>query len=313
MPGSNSMMQRAVLASREAVPYVGEALVPADGVRDLRSFGFAEPDPKRLDNKNAVKRTFGPSPAAYDTGAATIALSLGIPVRAPTANGSLPQDIAEFLVAAGMAETVNVGASVVYSAPTPDDIALAPTASLAVYEAGMVYDMIGTRGNFTIEGKPGQQVILNTQCRAPFVLPSVDTAVPVVSAPVGVPLVFSGGLAITEDGSAIDIGSFSFTLGNELADEVTNTGVKVLVPNRTPMLRIDPLAVATTSEWQKLISGGTVAFVADFNGMKLEITKAQLVENRAQDRNQRIANAQAWETTETAGDDHFTLTFTAPA
>lgn len=61
MASSINMVRRAILVKREAVPGTPETLTAIDGIRDLREFGFIEPNFNRLDDRNAVKTTFGPS------------------------------------------------------------------------------------------------------------------------------------------------------------------------------------------------------------------------------------------------------------
>lgn len=309
MPASIAMLARAVLLQREGVPNVPEVLTDADGIKDIREFGFIEPDFKRIEANNAAKRTFGPSPAQFDAAAATVGLKLGVPVRRPAAGGSVPPDIAELLIACGLTETINVGASVVYSATTPSDLNAAPSATLEVYEAGKKYTLAGTRGDFTLSGKPGSPVMLQADLKAKWSLPAANVSVPAVAAPTGLPLVFSGALAITEDGAAIDVGSFEFSLGNQVEEDVSSSGLRIIILNRTPVLKINPLAVATVAEWDKLTSGTVAAFVADFNGMKLNIGKAQLVEQGSEERAGRLVRSRTWECLETTGDDMFTLTF----
>lgn len=236
-----------------------------------------------------------------------------MPVRAPATDGDLPPDIAELLIACGLAETVNVATDVVYQPATPDDITLAPSASLGIYEAGKAHTMAGARANLPLSGQPGQELLARFTVRAPWADPVADQTEPTVTAPTGSPLLFAGALAITEDGSDIDIGSVEIDLGNVLEDDVNNVGVRVLGKDFNPVIRINPLAVATVSEWDKLVNGGEIAIVATWNGLVINAPQCQLVDMGSEESSGRIRRAKTWQMNESAGDDQFTATFTTPA
>ena len=303
---------RSVLVKREAVPGTPETLVAGDAIRDGREFGFLEATFPRVDDANVLKNSFGPGKASHDLGAATQGISLAVPVRAPVADGDLPPDIAELLIACGLAETVNAGTSVVYQPATPEDITAAPAVSMAIYEGGNLHPMNTARANMVLSGQPGQNLRAQFTVRAPWVDPTGDQDIPTVAAPVGTLLQFAGAVAITEDGSTIDIGSLELDLGNQLDDEVTNVGVSVLRSNFNPMIKIDPRAVATVPEWDKLTGGGEIAIVATWNGLVINAPKCQLVEMGSKESAGRIRREKTWQLNETAVDDQFTMTFTAP-
>lgn len=311
MPSIN-MTARGVLVKREAVPGTPETLVAGDAIRDAREFGFLEPSFPRVEDKNVLKNTFGSGKAGHDLGAATQGISLTIPVRAPVANGSLPPDIAELLIACGLAETISAGIKVVYKPSTPADINAAPAVSMAVYEGGNAHAMTAARANLVLSGQPGQNLRAQFTVRAPWAAPTGNQDMYATVAPVGTLLQFAGAIAITEDGNPIDIGSLELDLGNQLDDEVTNVGVSVLRSDFNPVIRIDPRAVATAPEWDKLTSGTEIAIVATWNGLVINAPKCQLIEMGSKESAGRIRRTKTWQLNETTGNDQFTLTFTAP-
>jgi len=313
MPVSINTTARAVLVKRETTPGSAETLVAADGIRDLREFGFLEPSFPRVDDANVVKSTFGPAKASHDLGAATQGISLGVPVRAPAANGNPPPDIAELMIACGLEESLTGSTNAVYKPATPTDITTAPAVSMGVYEAGNAHVLTGARGNMVLTGQPGQNLLAKFTVRAPWSAPTGNNPIPTVASPVGALMQFAGALAITEDGSAIDIGSIELGLGNQLDDDVNNIGVRVLRSGFNPTIKINPLAVATVPEWDKLTGGGEITIIATWNGLVISAPKCQLVEMSSEESASRIRRTKTWQLNETTGDDQFTFTFTAPA
>ena len=301
---------RQALIQREATPGTAETLSASEGITDLRELGVVEPDFKPLDNQRINKGTFGPPQAQHELGAATLAANLTVPIRAPSAAGDTPPDIAEILAACGLAETINAGTDVVYQPATPSDLTAAPAATIEIYEAGKKYQMVGARGDFTINAQAGQQTLLQANFRAPWATPTGGNTPPDVAAPSGSPLVFTGAVAITEDGADIAIGSLELAWQAELNDDVDSTGVRILRTNWNPVLRINPWAVASAVEWDKLINATSVALKADWTGMVLDAPQAQLLSMGSEIQNRRIRRTQEWQLNESAaGDDQFTLTF----
>jgi len=312
MPGSNSILAREVLVKREATPYTAETLAAGDGVPDVAELGFLDIDFKRLDNANAVKNTWGAPTARFETGAAVQRVRIVVPVRAPAANGSVPPgNLDDLLFAVGLKETITASTRVTYTPQTPSDVDQAQSATLAVYEAGKAHSLVGARGDLTLSGQPGQPLLAAFELAAPWATPTANQSTPAVADPSGAPLTFAGATAVTEDGSAIDIGTFELALQNRVEDHVYAGGVKVLITNFEPVIKVNPFAVASALEWDKLTSATTVAFVANFNGFKLTASKCQLVEMGGEERTGRVARAKVWECKETSGDDHFELEFTA--
>ena len=313
MPASISILQRAVLVGREGTPYSAATLDgTTHGVRDFLEMDF-KPDIQRIETRNLAKTTFGPSPAQFDAGGSAYALSLIAPVRKATSAGDKP-DISEFLFACGMKETVSAGVSVKYEPQTPLDPNAAQTSTLEVYEAGVKYRMVGSRGTFTLNGSPGSGLTSKFDLRSPFATSTTDTTIPTVPAPSGARLTFAGAAATTEDGSVIDIGTFEFALNAEISKDVGSEGVTIYIVNMIPTFKINPFSVVTVSDWDRLIASTTVAFQADFEqggsqSMILDIPKANLVETGAEERSGRIARPQTWECIETNGDDAFSLLF----
>lgn len=310
MAASISFLRRALLVGRETTPYQAASLIATThGLADIREIDFT-PDIKRIDSTNLVKQTYGPSQAQWDAAGSMVSLNVTTPVFKPVTPGSLPPGLAELLFACGLQETINTGVSVVYTPQTPISTYDAQTATLEFYEAGKRHRLIGARGTFTLIGKPGQPLLCKVEVKAPWEMPVGGVDAPVAAA-AGVPLTFSGAVAVTEDGGEIDIGSFEFSLGAELVEDVGSTGATVYLTNHTPILKINPFAVANAAEWDRLVNANQVAFLADFgsSNLVLNIGQAQLTETGNENRGGRFSHPQTWECLENSGDDQFSLIF----
>jgi len=285
-------------------------LTAANGIGDLADLGFLEVDPKRMDTPNMAKGQFGNVAAQNDTGAAVQSVSASTPVRAASAAGSVPADVAElFAGLCGMSETINVGTSVVYAPQTPSDLDTAPTASLALYEAGKLSSFVGARGNVKLSATVGQRLLAQFDIKSPYAAPTPNQSIPVVTHTAGNPLTFTGAVAVTEAGNAVDIGSIELDLGNDVVEHVTNQGIKILVKENAPKITINPVALVTAVEWDALLTSASVAINANFGagGMVLDIPSAQLVDMGSEDQDGRIGRSKTFECL--GGDSAFTLTF----
>lgn len=306
---SNSILQKAIRVGRESAPYQAATLTSGHTLASISEFDF-KPDPLQIDQKNLAKRTFGPAKPAFDAGGSSFTVSLTVPVFAPSAPGSKPE-ISELLIAAGLAESVDTGVAVVYTPHTPPDPNTAPTVTVEVYDAGSKYRMVGSRGSFSLHASPKDGVTCKVELSSPWETPTPNTDAPATPSLPGAKLLFSGATAITEEGNEIDIGTFEFNLTAEIVKDTGSTGLTVYLVNHAPTLKINPFAVTTASDWQRLITSQTVAFHASFNNgaMVLDIPVAALTKTSAKDRAGRVSNEQEWSCLETNGDDQFTLTF----
>ncbi len=306
---SISVLGKAIRVGRESTPYQAAALSVAHGMSNLHELEF-KPDLQRLDNKNLAKTTFGPAPATFDAGASSCKLTTVVPIYPVSAPGSLPE-IAELLIACGLLETVNAGVEVLYTPQTPADPNTAPTATLEMYEAGIKQRMVGARGTFTLTGSPKEGLQCKFELSAPWELPATNISLPTIPPLLAAPLSFSTAAMITEDGSTIDIGMFEFALNAEITIETGSTGVTAYLTNHKPTLKINPFAVTTASDWNRIMASQLVAFSASFGsgGVLLNIPRANLVESDSTARGGRVSRAQTWECVETIGDDQFSITF----
>jgi len=310
MAASNLMIQRALLAKREATAYSAETLTASEGLGDIADLGFLSVDAKRIDNKNNAKLDFGNVEAQHDTGAAVMSLAVSVPVRAAPSAGAVPANVAELLAGlCGLSETITASTSVVYAPVTPTDLDAAPSCSLALYEAGKSIPFTGARGSFRLSAKTNERAIMAFEVKAPYTLPTANQTVPSVSASSGDALVLSGAVAVTEGGTSVDISSIEFDFGGEIVEHHGSNSTKIFIRDNAPKITINPVALTSAVEWDALMAATSVAIVANFSsgGMILNIPTAQLVDMSSEDRSGRIGRSKTFECL--GGDSAFTLTF----
>ncbi len=301
------MIKRAFLIKREAVPGTAETLLAADGIGDFIELGLVTPDLKRMDTNNQIQQEHGHAKSQHDEGAASLPITGTVPVRRAAAPGSKP-DISEILAGlCGLAEAVTAGTKVVYTPQTPDDPYAHAAASTAQYEGDKLYLGVAARGNFTLSGQQGQRLQLAFDGKAPFTRPTTGNTAPTVAKPTAQAMAFSGAVAVTEDGSAIRVGSLEFSPNFEIVEQPNSDGVAILVVQNKPTVKINPNAVANQMEWDKLLDATSIAIKATWTGLVLDCPTCQLAEAPPADRDGIIAHEKVFECL--GGDSSFSLEF----
>ncbi|WP_167631561.1 hypothetical protein [Mariprofundus ferrooxydans] len=266
--------KRSISIKRQAVLGTLETLLAADGIGDIADFSFAKPDTKRINTENMAQQSFGHTIARYDDGASVLPMTLTVPVYRAAAPGSIPGNgVSEILAGlCGLTETINAGVSVVYAPNTPADLINAPRASLELIEGGDSYPLVDARGNVVLTGKPGQDLQIKTDLKAPFALPTPGASPISVSDPAGTPMRFTGSVAVTKDAAAIDIGSLELDLGLEVVEVPYSGGTRIIIKNGKPMLKIPTNAVVGETRWQQLRSATSFTLQATWSGLVIDMT-----------------------------------------
>jgi len=183
------------------------------------------------------------------------------------------------------------------------------------YEDGLLYKLLGAVGPITFEAAMNALIAKSTR-QAKYTAPSA-VALPTWAAPTQeVFRMTSALMSITEGGSTINIGAFTFDPGTEV-QEAYETGQHYFeVANRKPTIKIDPRAVATADAWNALTNCASAAIVATFTnslGETLVFTANKCVpmEIAPGDRAGRITRQKTFSLKETAGDDQYSIKWTA--
>lgn len=306
-PGYSSLL-KAVLGKRETTPYTDSNPSASYALASFQSFQI-DPDLQRIDKENLGRRTFGGDPAMFDQDASFCNLKFDTPAFRPAAPGAKPT-VAEFLFACGLKEVITAGVSATYSNQTPPNTYLAPSSTIVAYEGGQEFRMIGARGTFGLKGSAKDGVVFS------FDLASKWSQTTVVSPPVqpalpSSPITFSTASIITSNNEEIDISAIDFSLGNNLVKNQSSVGARVYIDNFKPVLKINPVTVASTSDWYRIINAQEFELNASFNNgaLVLNFPRCVMVKSAHKDSAGRVSREREFECCEDGNGVRFSLTF----
>lgn len=265
-----------------------------------------------------LKGTFGPGASVTTKQAMSLEVVTRVRGLGQGAGALLTPAIHSWLLASGhTVVTAGDGTTVARSAeykPSSVEANLKSTTDY-FYEDGLLYKLLGAVGPLTFEAAMNALIAKSTR-QSKYTVPTV-VALPTWAAPAQeVFRMTSALMTITEGGSTVNIGAFTFDPGTEV-QEANETGQHYFeVANRKPTIKIDPRAVATTAAWAALTSCTSAAIVATFTnslGETLVFTANKCVpmEIAPGDRAGRNTRQKTFSLKETAGDDQYSIKWTA--
>lgn len=183
------------------------------------------------------------------------------------------------------------------------------------YEDGLRYVLLGAANGLSFEATMNALMCKFTP-QAKYTAPTVQ-ALPAWAAPTQqIFRMTSALMTITEGGAAVNIGAFTFDTGTKVEEayEVGNHFFEV--GDRDPTISIDPLANPVVSDWLALANCTSAALVATFtNGLGETLVfnapKCVPMEIAPGSRAGRITRQKKFSLKETAGDDQYTIKWTA--
>lgn len=309
---------KVLLSKVEGTKGVDSAPVPAsDLIMPNGELQISLPTEKDT-GEGDIKGTFGPGDSV--TLKQTLGLEISSRVRGlGGVGGALTPDIHALLIASGHAVTLAGDGMATPRTATYKPTSVAATienaaATTYFYEDGLLYKLLG--GVNTLSFEAAMAVLMaKASIQAGYVAPSV-IALPAWSAPDGEIFRMTSALcAITEDGSAINIGSFTFDCGVDVQENYETGSHFFEIANRNPTLVIDPKAVATVADFTALTNSTGFAFIATFTNsvgetLVFSAPNAQLNEISSADRAGRITRQKTFSLKETTGDDQYTIKWT---
>ncbi len=309
---------KVLLSKVEGTKGVDSAPVPAsDLIMPNGELQISLPTEKDT-GEGDIKGTFGPGDSV--TLKQTLGLEISSRVRGlGGVGGALTPDIHALLIASGHAVTLAGDGAATPRTATYKPTSVAATienaaATTYFYEDGLLYKLLG--GVNTLSFEAAMAVLMaKASIQAGYVAPSV-IALPAWSAPDGEIFRMTSALcAITEDGSAINIGSFTFDCGVDVQENYETGSHFFEIANRNPTLVIDPKAVATVADFTALTNSTGFAFIATFTNsvgetLVFSAPNAQLNEISSADRAGRITRQKTFSLKETTGDDQYTIKWT---
>lgn len=296
----------------DAAPVVASDLILPNG--DL---AIAIPTEQDMGDGD-LKGTFGPGDSVTTKQSMSVEVATRVRGLGQGAGALLTPAIHPWLLASGhTVVTAGDGATVARSATyTPSSVeANQKSTTDYLYEDGLLYKLLGAVGPISFEASMAALMAKTTR-QSKYSAPTV-IALPAWSTPTQKIFRMTSALCtVTEGGPAVNIGAFTFDPGTDV-QEANETGLlEFLVANRNPILSIDPRAVATAADWLALTNATSVQVIATFTnelGETLVFTAPKCVPSEIApgDRAGRITRAKKFSLKETAGDDQYTIKWTA--
>lgn len=265
-----------------------------------------------------LKGTFGPGDSVTTKQSMSVEVTTRVRGLGQGAGALLTPAIHPWLLASGhtvvtAGDGVTVARSATYT-PSSVEANLRSTTDY-LYEAGLLYRLLGAVGPISFEASMAALTAKSTR-QARYTAPTV-VALPAWAAPAQRIFRMTSALCVvTEGGTAVNIGAFSFDPGTDVQEAAETGNLEFLVANRNPIISIDPRAVATAAELLALTNATSVQIVATFTnelGETLVFTAPKCVSSEfgRGDRAGRITSAKKFSLKETNGDDQYTIRWTA--
>lgn len=190
------------------------------------------------------------------------------------------------------------------------------TATRYFYENGLLYKLLGSVNDLSFEASMGA-LMAKYKVQSKYTAPAAG-ALPAWAAPTQKLFRMTSALCVmNEGGSPVNIGSFTFDPGVSI-EEANETGIFAFrVADRKPTIKIDPRAVSgSLADWTALTNCTSFALVATFTneiGETLVFTANKAVPSdiKAGSRAGRQIRSKTFSLKETAGDDQYSIVWTA--
>ena len=303
-----------VALKAEAAEGVKETLAAAD-VINATNARFT-PDVK-MNPSNLAQGTMSPTPAR--PGLRSAKISFDVLLRGNKAGPGSPPDFSAAMRCSGWDETVTASTSVAYS-PAKQSTVI-PSATVGVFEDGVIKRIWGARGTVRMRAKVGETVVLS------FEFTGADWEVvdgPLLSGvtydTTEAPVFMDAGLTLDGGGSAV-LTQLDFDLANTIAlrqDVNAASGhLAARITGRKPTVTIDPemLKVAEHDFFGKWRAGSLMALAASLgstagNTIAISAPKIQYQRLTTNSRDGVAALSAQAMCCKDAGDDEFVLTIT---
>jgi hypothetical protein len=265
-----------------------------------------------------LKSTFGPGESVTIKQAMSIEISTRVRGLGQGASALLVPSIHAMLMASGhdynpTGDGSATPRAVVYT-PTSVEASL-KSATGYFYEDGLLYKLIQAANNLSFEASMTALMAKGT-AQAGYLAPTV-VAIPAISAQTEEVFRMTSTLcAVTDEGTPINIGSFTFDPGVDIQESYATGEHFFEVANRNPTLVIDPKAVATADDWNALTNATSVEIIATFTNsigetLVFHFPRAVPSDMSSGDRAARITRGKTFSLKETATDDQYSITWTS--
>ena len=309
------------ITNREAIFVKTETTYGTDAVptgADAVQVSEISPSPNegaRIYERNIVKSTLGKLQPLY--GGSLFALEFTVELKSGAALGTAPE-YGRLLEACGSLETIVASTSVAYS-PLSSGI---ESVSIYYYMDGIVFKLVGCRGNFSLSGAVGEPLKIQFRMVGRLAEDPSDASTLSPTYDTNKPQLFSALNCFTVNAYNPAISEFSMDLGNTVAtppDANSDDGYgQVRVAGRDPRGSFNPeMTLIADQDWlddwrtstQRALS---LVLGATTDKYTLSLPQVSYLEPGFDDRDGIRALPLGFKADETtAGDDEYTLTFAA--
>jgi len=190
------------------------------------------------------------------------------------------------------------------------------TASGYWFEAGLRYRMLAATNGFSIEASMAAPVLFKTTIQSAYEAPTVVAVPAITPHPERIFKMTSALVNITEAGGTVNIGQFSFDTGSAPEENFETGNHDFSIFDRSPTITIDPKAVTTAVDWDRLTNSTAVVIVATFTNavgetLILNAPKCVPVEQSTASRGGRMTRSRKYQLVETTQNDQYTLVWTS--
>lgn len=310
--------RKVYLSKIEATKGVDSLPVPAsDLILPNGDLNIAVPT-EQDSGEGDIKGTFGPGDSVTIKQALGLAVTTRVRGLGQGAAALLVPAVHPWLISSGhVVVSAGDGVTTARSATyTPSSVeANLKSASDYFYEDGLLYKLLGCVGNLSFQASMNALTVTSNR-QSKYAVPTV-VALPAWAAPAQKVFRMTAALmAITEGGATINIGAFTFETGTAVDENYEVGNHSFEVANRNPTITIDPKAVPNANAWNALTNCTSAQIVATFTnelGETLVFTAPKCVPSEISPGNRagRITLQKTFSLKETAGDDQYTVTWTA--
>lgn len=268
--------------------------------------------------ENELKSTFGPGDSVTVKQAMSLEITSRVRGLGQGAGALVTPAIHPLLMASGhAAATAGDGSATPRQATyTPTSVAAnLKSATGYFYEDGLLYKLLGAVNTLSFEASMSALTVKGT-VQAPYLAPTV-VALPSFTPPTQKIFRMTNVLCVIEEAaSPVNVGAFTFDAAPTVEEDYVTGNHSFDVFDRNPQISIDPLAVASTTDWTRLTNATAIAIEATFTNelgetLVFNAPKCVPMEISSADRAGRITRQKKFSLKETAGDDAYSIVWTA--
>jgi hypothetical protein len=255
-----TIYEKLLMAKIEATK--GTDSVPAPGTDAVRAISVEKAVTVDEIERVVVKGTMGKLP--HCIGKSMMVLTITCEMKGGSAAGVAPE-VGPLYRACGLDETIVGGSSVAYDPLTITSAVPHEAVSIYWYEDGLLWKFIGAEGSMEITYEMNQKTQIVFTMSAPYLAPTTVADPGGEAYDATIPVVASNADVVSE-GSAIKVGSFGLSDGNDVQEHYTTGQHEFTVSDRNPTMTLSKDSVSTIADWTALAAGTNVALSAVIDG-----------------------------------------------